>query len=440
MRTIALQSVALLFLILLIWSSESCAQTVPAPPAPETNRGTNTPSVQPFLATPPTAMAASSLVSGYDYISPLMSFFSASGQSSSSVELSAYYQSPSRSRLLEVPEMFGDYRRSGPFIELTPLTGLLPKLTTEIPYSGTFSGLKVAENNHALPADRFWFAYNSFNDAIDVATDDSFGLTPTSRSLALDRFVIASEILLDDGATSLELRMPFSSSFRASAIAGMGMDATPYSITGENVGNLNLILKRLLYGNESVALSYGLGLELPTGNSGEITYGDLRVKLDSGAVHLVPFLAMTRRSDRWFGHVFTQLDVATHGDPLRTTLDGVSPLTRVGRINQPPLLSIDIGNGFWLIPKSNEGFGLAVTSELHYTVPLGGDDSFVVADVSGIAGFNTSISPRYEVWNSTVGLQFDFPGDWSVRPAVVLPLRSERAFDVEYILQVNRSF
>ncbi len=165
------------------------------------------------------------------------------------------------------------------------------------------------------------------------------------------------------------------------------------------------------------------------------------MNLDSGAVHLVPFVAMTTRTDRWFGHLFSQVDVATHGDPLQLSLDGVSPLMDAGRVNQPPLFSIDVGHGYWIIPKSSDGFGLAVTSELHYTVPMGGNDSFSVVGALGTADINTPMTARYEVLHSTTGVQIDLPGEWSIRPAVVLPLLSKKkVFDAEYVLQVNCSF
>ncbi len=270
MRRKASRLIALLGMALLVPVADLAAQQ-PVPPAPGTSSESTNQSGQPLIASPRSPVASSALVSPYQYISPFASWFAGNVNASSSSELSAYYQSPARTRLLEVPEMFGDYRRGGPFVALTPMTGLVPTLTAEIPYGSTFSGLKVAENNHALPADRFWFSYQHYNDALHVSTDDRFGLTPTSRSLELDRFVIASEILLDDGATSFEMRMPFASRVSNSEIVGMGVDATAYSIRGGKVGNLNLILKRLLYGDDAFAFSYGLGLERPTGNSGNIS-------------------------------------------------------------------------------------------------------------------------------------------------------------------------
>ena len=395
---------------------------------------------QPLTTTSPTARSTSSLVPRQRYLSPFASLFANNTQGSSQTALRNYYRSSSRSRLLETPHMFGDYRRGGPILTLAPATGLLPGLTTEVPYSAGITGLKVAENNHALPANRVWFAYNYFQNAFDARTDGTFGNTPASQSVSLNRFVIATEMVLDEGATSLEMRMPFGTTVDVDGAGGVGVFTRPYSINSHAVGNLNLILKRLLYGDDSLALSYGLGVELPTGNSGNISYADFRVNIDARAVHLVPFLAMTRRTERWFGHVFTQLDLATSGDRLRASFDGVSPLTQAGRINSPPLFSLDFGVGYWIIPQTVNGLGMALTTELHYTVPLDNDDSFVVTNALGTVGVNSTQKAQHEVLNATVGLEINASTSWTFRPALVIPLISERVFDTELLLQLNLDF
>ncbi|MCC9606094.1 hypothetical protein LOC68_19610 [Blastopirellula sp. JC732] len=380
------------------------------------------------------------LVDRANYISPFASLFSTTSGPSTSDELDAYYRSSSRSRLLDVPEMFGDRRVSGPTLVLTPTASGSPALGTEIPVAAAISGLSVAENNQAPPSDRVWVAYNYFHNALDVQTDGRFGLTPQDSSQSLHRTVFAFEKLLDAGRTSIELRMPFGGAFGADGIAGSPATASLYGVQGHNVGNMNLILKRLLYAEEGFALSAGLGLEVPTGSAGLVTYGPIQASLDSQTVHFVPYLAMTQRSGCWFGHMFTQIDFASQGDPLRVTLNDTGASSLIGRVNQPALLGFDIGGGYWLVPPCGCNKGLALVGELHYTTPLAEDDQFSAVGTLTTASVNTAVSPAYEVLNFTAGLQVGLGCGWQLRSGAVFPGRAEKVFDAEYLVQLNRGF
>ena len=149
---------------------------------------------------------------------------------------------------------------------------------------------------------------------------------------------------------------------------------------------------------------------------------------------------MTQRGTRWFGHAFAQLDIASHGDSFRSTLNVMGPIVHAGRVNQPVLLGLDAGLGYWLVPPCQCGTGLAVVGEVHYSVPLGSEDSFTAAGPLTSVSINTPAAAAYEVLNFTAGLQFSLGNDWTIRPGAVLPAREERVFDVEYFLQVNRSY
>ncbi|TWT39010.1 hypothetical protein [Blastopirellula retiformator] len=380
------------------------------------------------------------LVDPANYVSPFASLFTSTRGPSTSDELDAYFQSSSRSRLLNVPEMFGDRRVSGPTILLTPVATGLPGLGAEIPVSAAISGLSVAENNQALPSDRVWVAYNYFHNALDVQTDTRFGAAPQNRSQSLHRTVFAFEKLLDSGRTSIELRMPFGGAFGADGVAGAFGASSQYGVQGHNVGNMNLVLKRLLYAEEGFALSTGLGLEVPTGSTGLVTYGPIQASFDSQTVHFVPYVAMTQRSGCWFGHLFTQIDFASQGDPLRVTINDTGAGDLIGRVNQPALWGLDIGGGYWLVPPCGCNKGLALVAELHYTTPLQDDDAFSAAGTLTTASVNTAASPAYEVLNFTAGLQLGLGGGWQLRSGAVFPGRAEKVFDAEYLLQLNRGF
>lgn len=378
------------------------------------------------------------LVSPESYVSPFASLFASNARPSTAEERRAYYESANRTRLLDVPEMFGDFRRAGPSIVIAPTTGARAGLLTEFPIAAAISGLRAAENNRALPSNRVWVAYNYFNSAFDVATDDSFGLSPQNDGRSLHRSIVAVETLLDEGQTSVEVRMPFGSAFDSNGIAGPVTSPAPYSVSSASIGNLNVLLKRLLYADENWAWSAGLGLEVPTGSEGVIRYDDIAAVLDPKAVHFVPFAAITRRAERWFGNGFMQLDFPSHGDRLNATLNSIGVFETAGRIDQPPLFGMDIGGGYWLVTPSDRGAGLAVVVEVHYTTPLAPSDGFGASGGLTDVSVNSSAGPEYDLLHFTAGLQLAMANGWQIRPAVVVPAKDERVFDAEFLLQVNR--
>jgi hypothetical protein len=134
------------------------------------------------------------------------------------------------------------------------------------------------------------------------------------------------------------------------------------------------------------------------------------------------------------------LDVASHGDPFRATLNIVGDQDFIGRVNQTPLLGVDLGGGYWLIPPCDCGRGLAVVGEVHYTTPLGDTDTFAGAGSLTSVAINSPLDEAHEVLHFTSGLQLGLGDGWQLRSAVVLPADDERVFDAEYLLQLNRRF
>ncbi|MEM9645704.1 MAG: hypothetical protein AAF989_11995 [Planctomycetota bacterium] len=381
------------------------------------------------------------LVPMADYISPLASIFGnySFGRSSSQTptqpsddsQLARYYRSGGRSNLLRLPEMFGDFRSAGP--GLTLIAGG-ESVLTEMPLAAGVGGLRIAEDNQALPANRIWFGFNHFHNAFDAQPLPS--LTPTQRQSA-NRFVAATEFLLDEGRTSLELRMAFGSAVNltgATPTAGFNLDV-------DSIGNLSLILKRLLYADACTAWSAGLGVETPTGSDAVLQQGTQQFQLQNDAVHLIPFMAYSERFGRIFTHAFTQIDVATGGNELTVSAPGAGSFT-LGRIDPQPLLGVDIGFGYWLVePCCGRSNGLAAVTELHYTAGLGDQDVFTLVSGAGTTvGANTPRGTATDLLNVTTGLEYSTGSGWALRTAVAAPLQNERVFDTEIIVQANRTF
>jgi len=398
----------------------------------------STPTQAPAAVSPFPNSNSSSLVAEPDYLSPFASMFTSSRQPpSSDVDLQSYYRSNSRSQMLDAPEMFGDYRRAGPNLVIEPFS-LLPTLETELPVAAGISGLRVAENNQALPADRVWTSYSHFSNAFEVRNESASSDGPPSiRTQSLDRSVIAIEKLLDDGRTSLEIRMPFGAAFNIADDIDLGEGSTSFGLESKSLGNLNLLLKRLLFADQGRAFSAGVGVELPTGSTTTISYDVLSASLNAEAVHFTPFVAYTESYRRWFGHCFAQVDIAAGGDTFRATLES-SDRAFAGKIDQPVLVGLDAGLGYWVIPLHAGGRGLAFISEIHSTIPLGDDaDDVAIDGLLGTFAINQP-SPNYEVVHSTFALHAALGNGWAIRSGVVFPLRDERAFQAEYMLQINR--
>lgn len=417
----------------------SHGQIETAPPAAENSSaqdlGSDT-SGRPVVAESLPGTARTRLTTTQEYVSTLVALFSSARSASSSRQLSQYYRSRSRANLLRVPEMFGDFRSPGNQALATIDT--FNTLSFELAAAAGIGGLRIAEDNQALPADRFWFAYNYFDNAFVI--DPQGPAAAPDEDQALNRFLFAREFLLDDGRTSLEMRVPFGSAVNVSDRAITGLASSAYSIDSDSIGNVSLILKRLLYGDGCVAISGGLGVETPTGASVRFVTSDIDVTQNVEAVHLVPFLSATERFDRWFGHALVQLDIAVGDDSIVGRLDPLSASGTLAEISPAPRLGLDIGLGYWLIhPRCDCDVGLAAIAELHMTSGLGDNDSATIVDGPTTLSINTPIGLSDDLLNATFGLIASPGNGWTIRSAIVAPLRDQRIFDAEAVLQLNRT-
>ena len=377
-----------------------------------------------------------SLAAAPTYVSPFVSL-TGIGDSTASPASDQYFGSASHRSLLKMPEMFGDFRRPGTALSFDPnFLSLLPdddahsdERPTDFPSASSFSGLRISENNFALPQDRVWLGYNHFHNAY---------LQP-GGDISLDRFVMGMEKTFFGGSSSVEFRLPMS--------AGISLDSAfvgPTAYSGGSFGNLSFILKRVLFANDKSVLAFGLGIEVPTGSeshASDTLNGLAEVTVDPAAVYLTPYLgAMRRFDDIWFAQGFLQVDVPTGGDSLIVSLSG-GPAESF-KMNQPPLLQVDVGLGAWLLtPGTGNSFGLAATSEIHVATALADADTFTVADPLTLPNvfINVDSSIRTVV-NSTHGLQASLPNGWALRTGVAVPLLTERIFDTEILVQLNRRY
>lgn len=272
-------------------------------------------------------------------------------------------------------------------------------IQVEIPSPGLAGGavvgrMKIAENSSPLPRDRFFINYSYFDNVPMIA-----------GGVNVNRFSPGVEKTFFDGRTSIEVRAPFASTLDTDIMA----DGT--TNTSEVVfGNLTFNLKGLLYSNESVAFSTGLGVTAPTANDLRVisASGNTLLNVDNESVHLMPFVGgLYAPDDRLFAQAMMQVDFDTNGNPISVDLTGKG-LQEVGRINDVTYLYADIGAGYWLFRRDGgtQLRGAAAIAELHYNRSLT-DEDFVQAGPLQLGQFKGHI----ELINLVLGTTLEIGDD-----------------------------
>jgi hypothetical protein len=325
------------------------------------------------------------------------------------------------------PGMIGDFFGGGYKMILPSLSNSgSPTLATNVPIAAADRRFKIAENNSPFPADRVFFNYHHFNNAIrDV----------DGRLFSLDRYLFGIEKTFLDGLWSIEGRVPFASGLRAEQFVGAGVDneATEF-------GNMSLVLKRLLYDGCCWRFSGGLGIVFPTGPEAEIydQSGALALVLENEAVYFQPFLgALYTPNDRLWVQTFAQVDFDSGGNAV----DWITIDEPNGVIQDQSLLFLDVAIGYWIYRScccDSWITGIAPMVELHYSTTMQNTDF-----VGGTSGnFITNPDNRLDVLNLTGGLRFQLRELSFLTIAGVAPLRqgSDKIFDSEVSLQYVRVF
>lgn len=227
------------------------------------------------------------------------------------------------------------------------------------PADGGIAGRnRVSADSSPLPRDRVIFNYDFVSNA-----------RLTSDTPAMNRFVFGFEKTFLDGMASVEFRIPF-----ASSVNSTSNDNGSYSSGHGEFGNVFLVLKALLASSDSLVVSAGLGVSLPTADDVRLQLGKgdiLRVRND--AVILTPFVAaLWTPSDRLFAQTWIAWGVDANGNRVETNLDGKGVTTK-GRLYDPSTFQLDIQLGYWLIhPVEGSGVvrGFAPFLEWHFNQQL----------------------------------------------------------------------
>jgi hypothetical protein len=335
-------------------------------------------------------------------------------------------------RLAGTPNMFGDSFESGNGMFVSGPSGFG---SANAPLAGGNRRMKISEDDNSLPQDRVFFLYNHFHDAVSI---DDFPISSpaTQRSISLDRYTIGFEKTFHDGLWSVELRMPFG--------GGYGYESADFASNAGQIGNLDFVLKRVLYKSETTVAAIGLCVDTPTGSDATGMGQGVEYDIHNQAVFLSPYLGILRvPNDKLFCQAFLQIDVPTGGNRIDYVDTGASTSGSFGTLYDQALMYVDLSVGYWLSrnPCADWVTGLATVLELHYTTTLQ-DATIVNGTTSGRYFSFGNFSNRVDVLDLTFGLHTELRNNTLCRVAGVVPLRTDadRLFNAEVQFQLERRF
>ena len=355
---------------------------------------------------------------------------------------------PRRRRLSRTPDMLGDSFLPPLLLTLQPQNTQGTIVHSALSVAGGSARAKISENNKALPNDRVYFNYNHFQNAVHRNAFIEGGAQITGQNANVDRFTLGVERTLFSGDVSLGLRLPLTNFPDADVnIVALGPAGRFRSDTGV-AGNLSLVGKQLLVDAEDLVVSFGLGIELPTGADGSVLTETNLFSVENESLFLQPFLAMTLDNGDAFIHSFLQVDVDVGSSPLTVTDVAVGgPPVGVGDITQQTLIHWDTTAGLWLARSSDPTgiTGLAAIAEFHLSSAVSSAEQLTgfVPTLTGPAAFMLSPGAnRYTASYVTTGIHVEIGQNQSLRVAGVFPLSDgvQKFFDGELLVQFGRRY
>lgn len=261
------------------------------------------------------------------------------------------------------------------------------------PAAGTRS-YKIAENQSALPVDRFFYNYSYF---------DNVGAVGTGGSTDLARHTFGREWLLGDGNSSFQVRVPVWYAHRT-----IGSTFGDGTADRGAFGDLGFTFKHALINQGGDVFSVGGGYIAPTGPTniaGVPDAGNTSTLQHDGVIQT--FIAGIRQLGRGvFIQGFAEFDI-----PIDNT-DAV-------------LFFGDIQVGYIAYTGSGSGVTALIPSfELHTNNPVGNR----VLESGDI---------YLDTVNATTGLTTVFNNRTMMTTALVAPIGDTRVFDYELQFQIN---
>lgn len=294
-------------------------------------------------------------------------------------------------------------------------------LVVNVPNPTSVSRNKWFENGSAEIRDRVYVYY--------VHAHNSTGY---ARDFDVNRYVFGGEKSLGDFA-SIEVRLPFAGAASSDQTVG-----SPLAVDRAELGNLGVAIKVVLLRTDSLVVSSGLGVTLPTADDTRLRWnGTTFVDIRNRATLIQPTFGVAwAPNDFFFAQFGSQLDVDPNGNPVRARVDG--QLKRIGVMHDQTWALTNASVGFWAyrsdVPTSLVS-RVAATTELQHSSALGRADYArhgAVLVTNSLAGFDTL--------NVATGLHFYLRSGASISTGLSLPVTSNRYFDWAASVQLNVPF
>lgn len=301
--------------------------------------------------------------------------------------------------------------------------------------------MNVGEHNSPLPRDRAYGIYKSYNNVLNNSISDSLGNPLGQSARSIDQYLFGYEKTFHHGRSSVELRMPV-------ARTGNSQFAAGFASNDPSIGNLAVIVKRLLYGDDCSAVSVGCGVTMPTGDDTVFSIGDQSFTVQNNAAHVIPFAGLSKQTvdRRSFVMVFGGLDIPARGNQIEF-VDPLAGSQDLGKLVDQTLLYLDFTVGHWLYrcPENDVLTGFGLQAEMHYAGTL--NDAKSVSGVASGVGWNTGFDfgsgqNRFNSTFAALMLHTELQNRTHIRVGGIFPLNDadDRFFDSELIVGLVQDF
>jgi hypothetical protein len=421
MHTGGLRSVVALLIGLIVAVARTANAQLPPPPSaspPAPVVAAPVPSPAPVIASPSAPPAAATPASDSE--------FAFSGLSDVTAPTNG-----------DAPYMIGDFFiGSGQIVfvgQPDSAANLKTGVVGQVPSAGGSGRAKISDDNCVFPEDRVFFYYNYFDNAILIPS-------PSPHALDVNRYTPGFEKTFWDHNASIEMRIPFAGTQASDVNLGGGKDEDL------EFGDLELVLKFLLWKGDYFAAAGGLGFNAPTAAPVRVFENAASATplftIDNDAFHLLPYFGVLYTpSENLFVQTFVEFDIDTNGNEVKLPI----PNGDVGTLRDQNLLQVDVQTGLWLWREPNARWitGLAPTVEYHYTTTINNAKFVTVQSPIGPFVLGNQAN-RVDIHNLTLGVEMLLGSHSTLNIAGVVPLdkptSDNRQFDAEYFVQFNRFF
>lgn len=335
----------------------------------------------------------------------------------------------------DAPYMIGDFFiGSGQIVFVGKPSGneMRTGVVGQIPSAGGSGRAKISDDNSVFPEDRVFFFYNYFDNAILIPS-------PVEHALDVNRYTPGFEKTFWDRNASIEMRIPFAGTQASDVYLGGGKDEDL------EFGDLELVLKVLLWKGDYFAAAGGLGFNAPTAAPVRVFENASATPIftiDNDSFHLLPYFGVLYTpSENLFVQTFVEFDIDTNGNEVKRPIANGD----VGTLRDQNLLQVDVQTGVWLWrePSARYITGLAPTVEFHYTTTINNAKFVTVPTLNGPYVLGNTAN-RIDIHNLTLGVELLLGSKSTLNIAAVVPLdkptSDNRQFDSEYFVQFNRFF